>query len=76
MAGIQITYSDASEFNRYPHYLYEYFYRMARPPLTASLVIAMYFVRHRVLRQTVFRELHDFWQAWFFTDKRAYRLNV
>jgi hypothetical protein len=49
---------------------------MARPPLTASFVITMYFVRHRVLLQMVFKELYDFWQACFFTDKRSFRVNI
>ena len=45
-----------TDFNLYPHYLVEYFYRLGRPPITFMIVILIYYTRHTKLRHTVFRE--------------------
>ena len=59
VAQLQINFVEIEDFNRYPHYLYEYYYRLIRPPLTAHMVVTMYYVRHHVMRQTLVREFNE-----------------
>ena len=47
---------DVTYFNVYPFYLLEYYYRMIRPPLTFTLMIVIYYIRHKSFRESVYRQ--------------------
>ena len=55
--SLAVRYNDVTDFNEYPFYLLEYYYKMIRPPLFINLVLAIYFVRHKELSQSFIREL-------------------
>ena len=76
LSQLQINFVNISDFNRYPHYLYEYFYRMVRPPLTGLLVVIMYYVRHRLLRKTIFRELKSFVEKFLPKRDEPYSIGI
>ena len=54
---LAVRYSGVTDFNEYPFYLIEYYYRMIRPPLFVNLVVIIFYIRHDELRQTLGREL-------------------
>ena len=51
---------NVSDLNRYPNYLFEYFNSLIVPPLFLIVLVSLYFVRYKELRQTIFRELKNF----------------
>jgi hypothetical protein len=52
-----VTYNEITNFNDYPFYLLEYYYKMIRPPLFVNLVVFIYYIRHKELTQSFIREL-------------------
>jgi hypothetical protein len=46
-----------SDLNRYPYYLYEYFYTLVRAPLMIHLILVIMYARNPQMRTTVSREL-------------------
>jgi hypothetical protein len=59
LSQVQLNLNDFSELNHYPYYLYEYFYRMVRPPLVFNLFFIVLIVRNDVMRKAVARR----WKA-------------
>ena len=56
---IQISFVNLEDLNHFPQYLSEYFYRLIRVPLMVTLLVIVFYIRHRELRQTVKRELQN-----------------
>ncbi len=59
MAGyspLAVRYKGVTNFNEYPFFLVEYYYRMIRPPLFVNLFMLIYYMRQKELRQTMTRE--------------------
>jgi hypothetical protein len=75
VSQLQINFSNLSDMNRYPHYLYEYFYRMIRVPLMFHLIVLILYVRNRELRKTVIREFKD-WKEELFSGKNKIYCDV
>jgi len=55
--SLAVTYNEITNFNDYPFYLLEYYYKMIRPPLFVNLVVVIYYIRHKELTQSFIREL-------------------
>ena len=72
VSQLQITFSNLADMNRYPNYLYEYFYRMIRVPLMFNLIVLILFVRNNLLRKTVLRELQSFKENLFSGNNTIY----
>ena len=51
---------NASDLNRFPNYLFEYFNSLIIPPLFLSAVFTLYFARYKKFRKTIFREFKNF----------------
>jgi hypothetical protein len=56
---LAVRYDDVNDFNEYPFYLLEYYYKMIRPPLFVNLVLIIYFIRHRELWHSFIKELKN-----------------
>jgi len=62
--AIMANNTSLQDFNCFPGYLYEYFFRMVWPNLLTSIFVLLYYYRNPMLRTTVKREylnfIHDF----------------
>jgi hypothetical protein len=61
LSHIQLNLKDFSELNRYPNYLYEYFYRMVRLPLIFNLFFLVLIARNNVLKTAVARKFEAYY---------------
>ena len=59
VSQLQINFVNLEDLNHYPHYLYEYFYRMLRVPLMYHLLMIVLYIRNPRLRKTVAREVQS-----------------
>ncbi len=50
----------AQEFNCYPNYLYEYFFRMVWPNVVLSIFVLLHYYRNAKLRLSVTKECSNF----------------
>jgi hypothetical protein len=75
VSQLQFNFSNLSDMNRYPHYLYEYFYRLIRVPLMFHLLVLVSYVRNGELRKTIFREFQAWWGE-FFSGKNTFYCDV
>ena len=76
LSQLWINFVNILDYNQYPNYLYEYFYRMVRPPLTFLLVVLVYFVRHPLMRKTVFRELKSIVEKCLPKRNQTYSISI
>jgi hypothetical protein len=56
VSQFSLSYVHVADLIKYPYYLYEYFYRMARVPLMFHLLVVIMYVRNPEMRKTVGRE--------------------
>ena len=55
-----------TDFNCYPNYLYEYFFRMIAPNLFSSIVVLLHFKRNPKFRATIKNEYINFFHSYFY----------
>jgi hypothetical protein len=58
LSTIQLQMIKASDLNLYPYYLYEYFYRMIRPPLLINLFYILLLIRDKNLKEALVRKIN------------------
>jgi hypothetical protein len=76
VSQLQINFVKLSDINHYPHYLYEYFYRMVRVPLMFHLLIIVFYVRNNQLRKTIFREVQSCWSDSYLGQSKWFHCDV
>jgi hypothetical protein len=64
---LQLQFDGVSvkEYNQYPLYLFEYFYRMVRPTFTGLLIVSFYYYRHQQMRHVLWNELRNILNSTF-----------
>ncbi len=53
---LQFNSIETEEYNKYPNYLFEYFYRLIRPTVTGLFIVSFYYYRHHGLRVVMWNE--------------------
>ena len=53
---LQFNSIETEEYNKYPNYLFEYFYRLIRPTVTGLFIVSFYYYRHQGLRVVMWNE--------------------
>ncbi len=51
------------EINSDPNYLWMYMMQLVVPGTATNLMACVHYVRHKPLRQTVLKEIKDFWYS-------------